>query len=268
MSNPEERVLDGTRLRIEGAGPPLVLIHGVGLDLEMWDAQALALAPHFRVVRYDLLGHGGSHDPPGARSVGDFVAQLRGLLDGLALERVALAGFSLGALIGRAFALTHPERLDKLALLYGVYGRTAAQDAAVQARIAQAERDGTGSLIESALGRWFTPDFLAGDPPLVAKIRARLEANDPQAFLKAYRIFGRADAEMAAFPGQVTCPCLVATGEADVGSTPEMARRLARDIPDARLKIFAGHRHMGLVEDPAVANRALLAFLLEEPDAA
>ena len=268
MSKGDERVSDGTRLRVEGAGPPVVLIHGVGLDLELWDAQAIALAPHFRVIRYDLLGHGGSHDPPGARSLGDFVTQLRTLLDGLGLERVALAGFSLGALIARAFALAHPERLGKLALLYGVYGRTAAQNSAVRARIAGAERDGPRALIEAALERWFTPGIRAGNPPLVARIRARLEANDPQAFLKAYRIFGGADAEMSAFPGQVTCPCLVATGEADVGSTPEMARRLAADIPGARLEIFPGHRHMGLVEEPAVANAALLAFLLEEPAAA
>ena len=250
-----------THYSLAGCGPPLVLIHGVGLDLTMWDAQAEALALHFQVIRYDLLGHGESGDPPGERSLADFVGQLAALLDALGHDRAALAGFSIGALIARAFALAHGERLTKLALLYGVYKRSPDQDAAILARIAQAEREGPRALIEAAMERWFSPAFRAADPPVIARVRQRLESNRPEAFLKAYRIFGRSEAEMAAFSGAIDCPCLVAAGEKDPGSTPEMARALAADIPGARLAILPGHRHLGPLEDPAPFNALLLDFL-------
>ena len=95
--------------KIEGIGPPLVLIHGVGLDLDMWDALAAALAPRHQVVRYDMIGHGGTpaqvgESGSGRLELGDFVDQLDELLRSLDLSRIALIGFSMGALVAQAFA--------------------------------------------------------------------------------------------------------------------------------------------------------------------
>ncbi len=256
-----DRVLSGTRVRVEGAGPPLVLIHGVGLDLEMWDGIAAALAPRHRVVRYDLLGHGASHDPPGPRRLADFVAQLEGLMAALDLARADLVGFSMGGLVARAFAAERGESVRRLVLMNTVCGRSAAERAAVLARLRQAETDGPAATAEAALARWFSADFLAADPPEARRIRARLEANPPEGYLKAYRVFADADREIGAAAGRIACPTLVMTGARDVGSTPEMARRLARQIPGARLAILPDQRHLGLIEDQAAVLRPLSDFL-------
>ena len=256
-----DRVLSGTRVRIEGAGAPLVLIHGVGLDLEMWDGFAAALAPRHRVVRYDLLGHGGSDDPPGPRRLADFVGQLDGLLAALDFDRADLVGFSMGGLVARAVAAQEGARVRRLVLMNTVCGRDEAERAAVLARLAQAEAEGPAATAEAALIRWFSPDFLAADPTAARRIRARLEANRPEGYLKAYRVFAHADRETGALAGGIDCPALIMTGALDVGSTPEMARRLARQIPGARLAILPGQRHLGLLEDPAAVLKPLTGFL-------
>ena len=256
-----ESTLSGTRVRVEGAGSPLVLVHGVGLDLEMWDGLAAAMAPRRRVIRYDLLGHGASHDPPGPRRLADFIAQLDGLLAALEVERADVVGFSMGGLIARGFAAEQGARVRRLVLMNTVCGRSATERAAVLARLRQAEAEGPAATAEAALARWFSPGFLAADPPAVRRIRARLEANPREGFLKAYRVFADADREIGALPGRVTRPTLVMTGALDVGSTPEMARRLARQIPGARLAMLPGQRHLGLLEDQPAVLRPLSDFL-------
>ena len=256
-----DRTLSGTHVRIEGTGPPVVLIHGVGLDLEMWDGIAAALADRFRVIRYDLLGHGASHDPPGPRRLGDFVAQLGELLAALDLQPVDLVGFSMGGLIARAFAAARDGRVRRLVLMNTVCGRNAVEQAAVLARLAQCEAEGPAATAEAALGRWFSPGFLASDPPAVRRIGARLRANEPEAYLKAYRVFAHADREIGDVAGRIVCPTLVMTGADDVGSTPAMARRLAGQIPGARCVILPGLRHLGLVEDRESVLAPLTDFL-------
>ena len=117
----KEAYAGSTAYRTAGRGAPVVLIHGVGLDATIWEAQAAALAERYRVVAYDMLGHGQSACPPGARALGDFVDQLAELLDALELRRVALVGFSMGGLVARAFAAAYPERVSHLALLSTAY---------------------------------------------------------------------------------------------------------------------------------------------------
>ena len=239
-------------------GGAVVLIHGVGLAHRMWDAQEQAFASRLRVVRYDMLGHGRSANPPGERNVIDFVHQLDQLLMNLNFERASLVGFSMGGLVARAFAGRHPERVERLVLVSTVYNRLEAERAAVRARYAAAEAG--GDLTEAALRRWFSPEFAEVHPEAVAAVRGRLQANDRDGYLRAYRVIAEAyDAEedLAA----IACPSLVITGELDSSSTPAMARAMAAELPNAEALILPGLRHMVPIEGSGVLNRALLAFL-------
>jgi len=121
-----------THFRISGQGQPLVLVHGVGLDLSIWGEMASLLEPGYRVIRYDMLGHGRSLKPPGPYRLDDFVRQLAALADHLGLDRFDLAGFSMGGMVALAFAARYPQRLRRLALLHVVYDRSPAQRAAVR----------------------------------------------------------------------------------------------------------------------------------------
>ena len=118
--------IEGTHVRATGAGAPLVLIHGVGLDLEIWEPLVPRLQPRRRLIRYDMRGHGLSAKPPGPYRLDDFVDQLDRLATALELEQFDLVGFSMGGMVAEAFAARFPARVRRLALLHTVHDRESA----------------------------------------------------------------------------------------------------------------------------------------------
>ncbi len=258
---PSARADGATHFLSEGEGPAVVLVHGVGLDHGMWAAQAAELAKRFQVIRYDLWGHGLSAPPPSPASLDDFVRQLVLLLDRLRQDKMALVGFSMGALIAQAFATAHPDRLTHLVLCHAVFQRSPAERRAVAARVEQLAAGGPAATTEAAIDRWFTQGFRDARADQVEAIRRRLLTNDPEGYLAAYRVFATADAQAGNRLSQVTCPVLVMTGADDPGSTPAMARALGDVLPDARVEILPGLRHMAIMEAPGLFNRMLVEFL-------
>ncbi len=104
-----ERTPAGTSYLATGEGQPVVLIHGVGLNKEMWGGQIVGLAPHYRVIAYDMLGHGASPRPDPDCGLLGYADQLCELLDHLQLPTASVIGFSMGGLVARAFALHYPQ---------------------------------------------------------------------------------------------------------------------------------------------------------------
>ena len=255
----------GTCYRLAGdlaANPVLVLVHGVGLDQDMWLPWVPVLGPKFRILTYDLYGHGGSHNPEGPRTVRDFVDQLDDLLDHLGIVEIALAGFSLGAVISQAYASRFAERLTHLVLLHSVYQRTEAQCQAVRERYAITRDQGPMATVEMAIKRWYTESYRLDNPDEMDRLRAVFARHTGDGYLKAYDLFGHAEAEMQHYPVDgVTCPALVVTGSDDTGSTPAMSRKLARDMANSKLVINPLHRHMGPAEFAPVIARQVLSFL-------
>lgn len=247
---------------VDGNGPWVVLIHGVGLDHSMWSGQAIALSESFTVLRYDLVGHGHTPPWPGELDLDALVAQLAALLDEEGIPRTHVVGFSLGALIAQAFALSHPGRLERLVLVSGVYRRDDAARGAVFGRLEQAERDGLSSISDAAIRRWFSEEYRITYRQEVAKIEQRLRTNTPRGFLPAYRLFASADSQLADRLGEIKAPVLVVTGEEDSGSTPEMARRMSEAMPNAGCRLVTGVRHMLPLEAADELNAILQAFLL------
>ncbi len=259
--------LDGTVYETAGEGAPVVLVHGLGMTRAMWDWQWPALVARFRAVRYDLLGHGESLKPREGYSLGRFASQLADLMDGLGLERAALVGFSLGGMIVRAFALAHPDRAAALAILNSAHDRSEAERAAVLARVEQAAQEGPRATVEAALTRWFTDEYAVRRPEVLARVRGWILANDPAVYPLIYRVLAEGDAELAAPIAEIRCPVLVLTGGEDRGNSPDMARRMADLMPNARAEVLPGLKHMGLAEDPEAYNARLTAFLEEALDA-
>lgn len=260
----EDRRSGRTHYRISGHGEPVVLIHGVGLDLNMWEAQVAILANRFQVIRYDMLGHGSSATPIPATQLGDFVDQLAELVDALEFARIILIGFSMGGLIAHRFACLYPGKVKRLVLMNTVFRRTPEQRRAVQQRVRQVAADGAAATADLAIQRWFSTGFRERNAKEVETIRQRLITNDPQGYLAAYRIFGDAGDEVPEQLKAITCPTLVLTGEDDVGSTPEMAEQLAACLPDAKVVVLPGLRHMAPIEGAKEVNAALLDFLESE----
>ena len=252
---------DDTALTVAGDGAPVVLVHGMGLNRYMWDGQMPPLTASFRVVAYDLLGHGQSIARPGPYAMDNFVDQLARLLDRLEIKRCGLVGFSLGGLIAQAFTLAHAGRVDALAILNAGYDRSADERSGMIERLKITRDAGHGATVEMALARWFTPDFAARRPDRVETVRRWMHANDPAAYREIYRVLVYGDRPLSDAISAIRCPALVLACEEDVGNSPEMARRMVRRMANARLAIVPGLRHMGLVEDPDVINEILVPFL-------
>ena len=251
----------GTSYLATGQGQPVVLIHGVGLNKEMWGGQVVGLATNYRVITYDMLGHGASPRPAAGTPLLGYADQLLELLDHLQLPQATVIGFSMGGLVARAFALHYPERLQGLVVLNSVFNRSAEQRAGVIARTAQAAEHGPDANAEAALSRWFSREYQAANPAQIAALRETLAGNDPQGYLTTYELFATQDMYRADDLKGLRAPTLVATGELDPGSTPEMARQLADRIPGATVAVLAEQRHMMPVESPRLVNQLLLGFL-------
>ena len=101
----------------EGEGTPVVLVHGLGNDLHLWDGICGALVQHHRVIRYDVRGFGASDKPPGPYTMPQFAADLGGILDGLGIESAHVMGLSMGGVIAQRFALDFPGRARSLVLV-------------------------------------------------------------------------------------------------------------------------------------------------------
>lgn len=259
------RAPDGTAFDLiegRGGGAPVVLIHGVGLDREMWAPQVAALTALGPVLSYDMIGHGETPPRPDGCALGDFAAQLAALLDALGIERCRPVGFSMGGIVARAFAARWPERVERLVLMSTVFERTAAARASVEGRCETVAAEGIAATVGPALERWFTPAWAAAHPDVVEAVRRRMLANDPAGYLAAYRVFATADREPAAEGlARIACPTLVLTGADDANSTPAMAETLAKRLSDGRALVLPGRRHMMPLEAADEVNAALLDFL-------
>ncbi|SMF36431.1 3-oxoadipate enol-lactonase [Tistlia consotensis] len=243
----------------EGEGPPLVLIHGVGANLQSWDEVARRLVGRFRVIRADLRGHGASARIEGRFSLEAFAEDSVALLDHLGIDRAHVAGFSLGGLIAQCLAVGWPARIDRLALISAVANRTEEERAKVVGRLEMIEKDGIQAVTGAARERWFTEAFAAAHPDRIARRIAELVANDKASYLEAYRVFGQS--EMGPRLHEIGHRTLVLTGEFDVGSNPRMARFMHEQIRRSELVILPGLKHSLLAEVPELIAERLEAFL-------
>lgn len=250
-----------TAFERQGSGPPLALVHGLGLNRAMWQWQLPALVPYFDVLTYDLLGHGESSNPAGVANLTMFSEQLVRLMDRCGIERAAVAGFSLGGMIVRRFALDHPDRLSAIAILHSAHDRAPDEREAILKRVRQVEQTGPSSTADAALDRWFTVGFRAENPAMMTLIRNWIMRNDPAIYPGVYRVLAEGDAEIAGDIDRITVPTLVMTGEDDFGNSAEMAAKMAARIVGARKVVLPGLRHMALAESPGTFNEPLVAFL-------
>ncbi len=252
---------DGTAYEWQGEGPPVALVHGLGLDRRSWQWQLPALVGRNRVLTYDLYGHGESAPPPDEPSLTLFSRQLADLLEGTGVSACAVVGFSLGGMIARRFAMDHPQKLTALAVLHSAHARTQAQRDAILQRVEQAAKDGPSATAGAALERWFSEAYRDTNPDVMEMIRRCILSNDPEVYPKIYRVLAEGDAEIARPIEAIAVPTLVMTGGEDHGNSPAMAEAMARAIPNAHAVVLPGLRHMALAEDPDLFNRHLVGFL-------
>ena len=220
-----------------------------------------ALARDYRVITFDLYGHGESTVPPTEPSLTLFSGQIRDLLDHTGIGNAAILGFSLGGMIARRFAMDHGERLWALGVLHSAHARGKAAHDAIQARVHQARAEGPAATVEAALERWFTDGFRMANPAVMDQVRGWIMANRRENYAPIYQVLVDGVTELVAPQPPIAVPTLVLTADEDHGNSPAMSRAIAAEIPGASLVILPRLRHMALAEAPDLFNERLTTFL-------
>ncbi|MFC7394138.1 alpha/beta fold hydrolase [Scopulibacillus cellulosilyticus] len=245
----------------KGHGEPVILIHGVGMDHTMWTKQVDALSKYYRVIVYDMLGHGGSDKPPAPYNLSQFVNQLVALMNVLQVESAHIVGFSMGGMVAQAMAIMHPEKVRTLTVMSAVANRSEQQQKSVLSRVTAVKESGASGTVEPAISRWFNKEFIDQNKKTINLIRERLNNNDPSAYLAAYTLFAAADQELWPMLSQISHPTLILTGENDIGSTPEMAKAMHSAIPHSKIVIVPEGKHMLPIEMADIVNDTIHSFI-------
>ena len=254
---------NGTVYQIDGAeGAPVVaFIHGLGLNRQIWGKYLSRLGQRYRVLSYDLFGHGESVSPPRKPDVTLFSEQLIDLMDELGIDRCALVGFSLGGMINRRMAIDHPHRVSALAILNSPHDRGAEAQALVEQRALDAAAGGPGATLDATIERWFTPEFRESHADFIEQVRGWVLANDPGDYALCREVLAFGVIELIRPDPPIEHPTLVMTCENDSGSTPSMSQAIAGEIAGSEVIIVPQLKHMGLSENPSFFITALSEFL-------
>ncbi|MGA5554386.1 4-carboxymuconolactone decarboxylase [Streptomyces lavendulocolor] len=233
--------------------PVLILGPSLGTTWHMWDRQIPELVRQWRVVRFDLPGHGGAPAQP-ATSVAELTDRLLATLDELGVQRFGYAGCSIGGAIGTDLALRAPHRLASLALIASSPRFGTADEFRQRGVIVRT--NGLDPMARTAPERWFTPGFAAAQPAIVEWAVQMVRTTDAASYVGACEALASFD--VRADLGRVGVPTLVLVGSEDRVTGPAEARHLVAGIPDARLAVVPGASHLAPVEQPAAVTDLLV----------
>ncbi|MTW16409.1 3-oxoadipate enol-lactonase [Rhodoplanes serenus] len=251
---------EGCALRVEVEGPEtapaVVLSSSLGADHTMWEPQVAPLARHFRVVRYDRRGHGGSGVTPGPYTIERLGRDALAILDGLGIDKAHWVGLSLGGMVGQWLGANAPQRLGRLVL-----ANTTSHMADKQPwhdRIAVVRAGGLAAIVDKVMGLWFTEEFREREPDAVARIRAAFLATPVDGYIAC----GEAvrDMDQRDLLARIAVPTLVVAGRYDQSTPIEAAEFIRRNVPGAQLTILEA-AHLSNIEQAAAFNTEVLGFL-------
>ena len=238
---------------------PLVFIHGVGLNHQMWKPQVNALKER-SIITYDLLGHGKTPFYKDTITLNDFSNQLLSLLEFLKIDKCNLIGFSLGSLIALDFASNFQDKLSSLTVIGTTYKRTDKERALVLDRFNQAKLN--KPISKQALKRWFSDDYLKIHPEIYDQFIKILnkEPEDHLNFLKAYKLFANHQDDVKKIK-KISTKTLVMTGSEDSGSTVAMSKALSEDLINSRFIEINNGKHLCSIECSDDVNINLKNFI-------
>jgi 3-oxoadipate enol-lactonase len=246
---------------IEGPenAPGLMLSNSLGTTHAMWQPQLDAFKQHFRLVRFDRRGHGGSGVPKGPYTMEGLARDALAVLDGLGLKKVNWCGLSMGGMEGMWLGANAPERFERMVLC-----NTSAQfpDRKIwDDRLRFARENGLAAMVGANMERWFTKGFREREPKTIAWI-TEMFLTTP---LEGYIGCGEAvrDMDHRALLPNIKVPTLVIAGRHDPATTLQAGEYLRDHIPGVAFTVLEA-AHISNVEQPAAFSNAVLEFLLQK----
>jgi 3-oxoadipate enol-lactonase len=253
MSGALNHYIDGH----EGS-PAVVLLHPICTSSEIWRLQLPVWAEQFRVIRIDLRGHGLSPTIGRGLSTFDFADAVLETLNSIGVDRVAVVGISLGAMVAQAFALKYPERTTALVSAHASAKTPPEVSSAWDRRLAEHATLGVGSHVESTLARWFGSEFRQRAPLTVGWVERLIRETPFSGYCEAVDAIKSLD--HAHRLSEIGVPSLVLGGRHDIAVVPEVVTRVAESIPRSKC-VLIDSGHIGNVEAGAEFTEIVGGFL-------
>lgn len=244
---------------VQGDGPPVVFVHGLGATSNIWHAQRVLLSKQYRVIDYDRSGAGRSEKARGSYSIDAWADELAGLLDHLSVPSAVVVGHSLGSMVAQRFAGKYATRTRALILAGGEaeLGPEAKKILTDRARAVEAK-----GLI-AVVGPWLEGVLPAAtreaNPALAGLLREMFLAYDAKTY--ALHCLALRDGEVRSDHPNIVCPTLLTVGDQDLVTPISWQRQIAAGIANSRIRVIPNTAHMTMLECPAVFNSVVMEFL-------
>jgi 3-oxoadipate enol-lactonase len=227
-----------------GQGRAIVFANSLGTDFRIWDGVAARLGAAWRLLRYDLRGHGLSEAPPAPYTIADHVSDLEALLEARGIKAALVVGLSVGGLIAQGLAARRADLVRALVLCDTAHriGTVESWDARI-------------------LERWFSAHYRATMAEDLAGYRNMLTRTPVEGYIGTCTALR--DGDLTATTRSLTQPTLCVVGEEDGATPPNLVRTMSALIPGARFEIIAGAGHLPCIESPALMAARIGAFAKE-----
>lgn len=246
------------RLNVELSGPegapPVVLLHGLGTSLRLWDA-VVARLPGYRILRLDMRGHGLSDVPAAPYAMGALIHDAERVMAQAGMRDAVVVGHSIGGMIAQGLAV---KRLDLVRAM--VLSNSAARIGIASQwrdRIDAVRAGGIEAIADATLARWLGRKWQ--DHPQLPDLRATLLATPPEGWMGAAAAIAGTDFYTPT--AELTLPTLAIAGINDGATPPDLARETADLILGSRFQLIRGAGHLPMVEQPGAFTQALSGFL-------
>ncbi len=252
---------DGTRLNVRIDNPDgartILLSHALGGDLSFWDGVTAAFANRFRIVRYDMRGHGASDVPNGPYTVDMIGRDALAVLEAVGVDQADFVGHSMGGMAGMWLAINHPSRVGRL-VLANTTPFIAVKDS-WDPLIAKALAEGMGPIAEPTISGWLSDVYKAGNPAGTAALVAKMRAMPAAGYAGACAVLR--DVDLRDDLGRIAAPTLVVNGADDGPRGDRPAALMTEAIPDALRVDIPASAHLSPAENSAAFVAALESFL-------
>lgn len=245
--------------KVTGKGPWIILSHPVSANMEIWEPQIKELSEKFSVLQYDIRGHGETDATPGPYPMVQLVDDAAHLLAYLGIEKAHWIGTSLGGMIGQAFAIKYPDKVDRIVLANTTCQAASNATALWGDRASQAEIHGMASQVESTISRWFTKGFIENNPKVIQKIENMIRTTS----VVGYRGTSNAliNFDLASQLNTIKSSVLVIAGEHDPATAVTMSQKIVSLLPNAHLVIIKNAAHISSLEQWEFFNKEVIHFL-------
>ena len=251
--------VNGTELYYELHGaegaPWLIFSHSLACTVRMWDPQIAAFKDRYRILAYDMRGHGQSAAPAGPYTLDMLADDVLALMKELRIQRARYVGLSIGGMIGQHLALKEPGRFERMVLADTGHTQTPETLKQWEERIRIAQAQGMRPLVAGTMERWFTPAFR--ESPQAKRIAELIAATPVPGYVGCAQAIMKLNT--TARLKDIKLPVLAITGEADAAAAG--TRYIGEHLPGAKFVNIPQAAHIANIEQAEKFNQALRDFL-------